>query len=242
VIVHRFKKFKTREIPARDYSLFLFQEWLSMGQCDYALKHVVDRQLRELEGAMSLAESSVYGISESAKVTPSAKILDAIGSAPGAATYARRALVMEKIEAVSNYILDNILTGHYNKVVVLGTHFCGINHLQLSLSGLGVTAIYRNSKRFSVASQVKSFHKNKRIFLAQIDSVISNNVDLTCADTVVMVDPEWVITKNCQAIYKCHKGQELTVFWPLGYGVDVRVTDIVRRQTIKQLNKLELPC
>jgi hypothetical protein len=242
VIVHKFKKFKTREIPARDYSLFLFQEWLALGQCDYALKHTVDRQLRELEGAMSLAESSVYGMAESSKIKTSSKILDAIGGAPGAGTYARRALVMEKIQAVSDHIWDNVLTGYYNKVVILGTHWCGINYLQLSLRGLGVTAIYRNSKRIMVASQVKSFHKNKRIFLAQIDSVITNNTDLSCADTVIMVDPEWVVNKNCQAIYKCHKGQELTVFWPLGYGIDVRVTDIVRRQTIKQLNKLELPC
>jgi hypothetical protein len=239
LIAHKFKRFKTREIPTKDYSLFLFQEWLALGQSDYALKHAVDRQLRELEGAMSLAESSVYGLPESAKLTPSAKILDAIGSAPGAATYARRALVMEKIHAVSAHIWDNILAGYYRKVVVLGTHFCAINHLQLSLRGLGVVAIYRNSKRMIVAGACKHFHSKGRVFLAQIDSAINNNVDLSCADTVIMVDPEWVITKNCQAIYKCHKGNDLTVFWPIGYGIDNRVTEIVRRQTIKQLNKLE---
>jgi SWI/SNF-related matrix-associated actin-dependent regulator 1 of chromatin subfamily A len=149
----------------------------------------------------------------------------------------RQLLGETKAQAAADWIaeyLGNAERGQ--KVIVFAHHTKVIEVLMEKLAHFGAVRFDGKTSPRDRADAVRQFQEDDRIqcFIGQTIAA-GTSITLTAANTVVMVEPDWVPANNEQAIARAHRmGQEKDVFvyWLSVPGtLDHKITAALRRKT-----------
>ena len=233
-LTHHQLKVPGKDIPIKDYSLFLFDRWLQCDQDDAKLAAHVQKEMAALQAVLDLSQSSQREQTDTGPTFIGSQILHGIG-ANGTASAARRVLAMEKAYALAEMVYDEILVGAYEKIVIFCYHQCVINVFQDRLRKWGLVSIFGKTPIDKREKHVHDFQNNPRckVFIGQIQAA-GTGINLTAANHVLMAEPSYVPGENAQAVMRCHRiGQTkpVTVRWAVGSKLDEKIIGIVRRKT-----------
>lgn len=166
----------------------------------------------------------------------------ALGALQVSTSNSRRFVGLQKVPKVVELVKQELLEGHYQKIVLFAWHRDVIEFLRISLREFNPVTLYGGQLLTRKDANIMSFQRNPkvRVMIANITAA-GVAIDLTAASEVAFVEASYVPSDNAQAVMRVHRfPQKQPVrcrLFALEGSIDTLVMQILRRKT-KDLTKI----
>ncbi|MBL0245689.1 MAG: DEAD/DEAH box helicase [Rhodoferax sp.] len=152
----------------------------------------------------------------------------------------RQWIELQKVQPVSELIIDELESKHYKKIVIFCYHKSVIHEMRVRLAQFNPLVIDGSTHptiRFSYEKRFQNDDLKHRVIIGQIDAM-GVSITLTEASEVAVIGPKYTPTDNTQAVLRVHRiGQKRPVrvrFFYVNNGSDKQLQRILMRRTQEQ--------